>query len=304
MRITNNYIYNIAENNISEGYEKVADLQAQISTGVRVSEASVDPVEMGDITLLQSKLDSMQQGEKNAGVAQTEIQIEQTQLNSVGTIIQSIVTTVQKAANASSSSDDLKGDAVQLSQYLTELISVANSKNPLGESIFAGTATGKDAYTLSKDSQGDITAVTYQGNDSQQKINLDSGVSVNIYQSGNAIFGSGTNSIFSNLISFVQRLKTGSPLTDQESTAEMTALNGFQEGNTNNLTAVENQYNLADFEVNLYATLKQNYTATLGKERDSDYTKTVTELSKQMTILKAAMSASEEFEKLSIFNQG
>lgn len=304
MRITNNYIYSVAEANISDGYERTADLQNQISTGIRVSEANVDPMGMVEITLLQSRMDGIQQGGQNATVAQTEIQAEQTQLSSLSTVMQSAIQTVEKASNGDSSSDDLKSDATQLSSYLDQIVSIANFKNSNNESVFAGTKVSQDAYQITKDADGNVTGVTYQGNDQQQTINLDSGVSVNIYQSGNTVFGSGTNSIFSNLISFIQRLKTGTPLTSQESSTELKSLNGLMDANTQTLGVVQNQYKLADFEVSMYASLKQNYGAQLTKVRDADYATCVSELSKQMTILKATMASSEELEKLSMFNEG
>lgn len=304
MRITDNYIYAMSEANISDGYDRTANYENQISTGIRVSEANVDPLGMAEITLLQSHLDTIQQSGENATVAQTEIQTEQTQLSSYTTILQSITQTVEKASNGTNSPDDLKGDATQLSAYLAQLVSIANAKNANGDSIFAGTNVGQDAYQITKDANGNITGVTYQGNDQQQKISLNSGVSVNIYQSGNAAFGSGSNSIFSNLISFIQRLQTGQPLTSAESTAETTALKGLSDKNTEMLTTVQNQYKLADFEVGMYTALKQNYSAQMSQVRDTDYATAVSEMMKQMTILKATMESSQQLEKLSIFNQG
>lgn len=303
MRITNNYIYSTAENNISNGYTNVADLQNEVTTGIRVSEASKDPVAMGEITLLQSQLDKISQDGKNATVAQNELQNEQTGLSSLSKVIQSALNTVQRMSNGTSSPQDIKADAEQLNQYLNQIIIIANSKNPDGKSMFAGSNVSLDAYTVAKDGQGNITGVTYQGNDQQQEISLGSGVSVNIFQSGNTIFGSGSNSIFSNLISFIERAKTGVPLTKNEADAEITSLNGFADKNTANLSATSNQYKLADFEVNIYANLKQNYTQMLGKLRDADYATTVTELTKQSTILKAVMTTSSQLEKLAFFNQ-
>lgn len=303
MRITNNYIYNTAEDNIAVGYSRVANLQNEISTGIRVDEASVDPIGMSQITLLQTQLDAMRQGEQSATTAQTELQIEQTQLNSLSSVIQSLITTTQKLANGTTSSQDMQNEAAQISQYLEEIITIANTKNPGGNSIFAGTNVSQDAYSITKDAQGNVTAVTYQGNDNQQQISLNSGVSVNIYQSGNTVFGSGANSIFSNMISLITQLKAGT-FTATQATTELTQLTAFQTTTTNNLTTTQNQYGMADFEVNIFTSLKQNYTAMLGSIRDADYSKTVTQLSQQTTMLKATMAASLQLEKLNLFNQG
>lgn len=302
MRITNNYIYTTAENNVSDGYSKVANLQNEISTGVRVSEASIDPVGMGEITRLQSQIESIEQGEKNASVAQTQLETERTQLNSLGSIIQSIITTSQKLANGTTSPDDIKNQSAQLSQYLEQIISIANSKNPDGDGIFGGTNIKQDAYSVTKDSDGNITAVTYQGNDDQKAIYLNGATAVHVYQSGNTVFGSGSDSIFSNLISYINQVKTGSLTADQAS-EEIKKITAFQNSTIVNQFKTDNQYNTATFEVNLFHSLKQNYTQMIGKIRDADYTTVVTQLSQQTTVLKATLAASQQLEKLNLFDQ-
>jgi flagellar hook-associated protein 3 FlgL len=303
MRITNNYIFSNAEAQISEGYTSVSTLQDQVSTGIRVNEANVDPVDMAQITSLQSNLDSIAQSQKTASYAQTQLQGISTQLNGYGQILQSVSQIVMQAANGTSNPTDLKNDAIELKNYLNQLIIISNAKDPMGNSIFAGNNTTQDAYTATKNANGDVTAVTYNGNDTPLTVNLNNNASLKVTQSGNTVFGSGASSIFSNLISFIQRLETGAPLTAQEAATESKSINDFQASNSGNIVDVGNESGMVNFELTIQNSLQENYKTTLSRLRDADYPTAVSELSKQMTILKATMAASEQVEKLSIFNQ-
>lgn len=303
MRITTNYIYSNAEAQISEGYTNVSTLQDEVTTGVRVNQADVDPVDMAQITLLQSNLDSIVQYQKIASYAQTQVQGIATQLNGYGQILQSIGQIIMQASTGTNNPNDLKNDAIELKSYLNQLVVIANAKDPMGNSIFAGNNTAQDAYTATKNANGDITAVTYNGNDTPVQVNLSAGSSAKVTQSGNTVFGSGASSIFSNLISFIQRLQTGTPLTAQEAATESKSINDFQASNAGNIVDVGNESAMIDFELTMQNSLQENYKKTLSTLRDADYPTAVSELSKQMTILKATMAASEQVEKLSIFNQ-
>lgn len=303
MRISSNYIYETSETAISSQYQRISELENELSTGVLVSSAEVDPVAMASINSLQSQLDSMVQSGKNALNAKTELQTEQTQMNNYESLLERIRTIINKSGTAGVSKDEIKSNGIELQQDIQAIASLANSKNAAGNSIFAGTKKDVNAYHFEKDSEGNITGFTYQGNDNHEKIDLASGVTVNIYQSGDKVFGKGDHSVFTKLIALAHRLKSGESLKSDETEKYLKEMHTFQNMNSNNLTTIENRYKMADFEVSMHDSLTNNYKAMLSKLRDADYTKTVSELSKQMTFLKATMSASMQIEKLSIFNQ-
>lgn len=304
MRISSNYIYNASENEISSQYQRISELESELSTGVLVSSAEVDPVAMASINTLQSQLNGMIQSGKNALTAKTQLQTEQTQINNYETLLEKVRTLINKSSTAGTSKEEIKSNNKELQQYLQEIASIANSKNAGGNSIFGGTNKTIDAYHFTKNDQGDITGFTYQGNNDHDKISLASGVSVNVYQSGNSVFGKGDHSVFSKLIALEKRLSTGKVLTDKESGKALKDITTLQNLNSAHLTTVESSYRMTDFELTMHDSLTNNYKGMLSKLRDADYTTTVSELSKQMTFLKATMSASMQIEKLSIFNQG
>lgn len=300
MRITDNYIYNSASENIDNSYEKISDIQAEISTGIRVDQANKDPESMAQIMLIQNRLDEMSGSEKTATTAKDILSGEQSKLSDYTKLLQNLLTETKKIANGTYNKNDIEDSAVKYQSLLKQLVSIANAKNTNGDSYFAGTKIKDDAYSITKDSNGDITNVSYNGNDDQQTVNLASGVSINLYESGNTVFGSGQDSIFNNLISFIGKLKSGS-LSAEEAADEIKKLNDFSDVNSKNSTTIANNMSYADFELKSYEQLRTNLKAQLGNQRDADYTKVVTELSQQTTLLKATMSASLKLEKLSIF---
>lgn len=303
MRISTNYIYSTSEVDIGQQYQRISQLQSELSTGILVSSAKDDPVAMASINTLQSKLDAMIQSGKNALTAKTQLQTEQTQLSSYENIIEKIRTIINRSNTGGRSKEDFQADGRKVQEAIKQIIAIANSRNQDGDSIFAGTKKSVDAYKVEKNDQGDITGVTYQGNDLQEKIDLDSGVSVHVFQSGDQIFGKGTDSIFNVAIKLANELKSGKPLPKADVTEALKNVSDFQDKNSVNLSNVEDDFGIANFEMDMHNALKSNYTQMLSKLRDADYTKTVSELSKQMTFLKATMSASMQVEKLSIFNQ-
>lgn len=303
MRITTNYIYRMSENSISDNYTRISKLQNELSSGIHVGQSEVDPVGMAAITRLQGRMDSIKQGSKNALQAKLELQTEETQLNFYSKVMQSVRTVVNKAAHGTSNEGDMKRYAAELKQSLEQLVSIANTKNQDGRSIFAGTKVADDAYEVTRDSEGKITAVTYQGDDHQQKINLASGVTVKIYQSGNEIFGSDGDSAFQNIIDFAERLETGEKLSEEEISAQLKTVTSFIDKGSAVISKTSNDYRLADFETSMHNSLSAGYLDMVTRLRDADFPTTTSELSKHMTLLQATMAASAQLEKLSIFTQ-
>ena len=303
MRITDNYIYDTATANINDSYNNIARIQAEISTGIRVDQANKDPGSMAQIMLFQNKLDEISQGEKTASVVKDELSGEQGQLSEYTKIMQKLLTETKKIANGTSSEEDIKQSAENYKQLLSQLITIANSKNTNGDSYFAGTNIKSDAFSVTKNADGEVTAVSYNGNDDHQTVNLSSGVAVNMYQSGGKVFGTGSDSIFSSLIDFIGKLKTGH-ISSEDTSNEIDTINNFLEKNTQNSTVVANNSSYTDFELSTFQEVRKNISSQLGDRRDADYTKVVTELSQQTTLLKATMSASLKLEKLSMFEEG
>jgi len=184
MRISSIQIFNIANNSMSEANEAIAKTQAQLSSGQRVLTPSDDPVASVKILEIEQNLARLEQYGKNIDIANNNLSLEETALDSVSTLLQRVrEITVQAGNNATYTSSDYETLAVEVDARLDELKNLLNTRNAGGDYIFAG-YTGGDKPFDGTASSGFV----YNGTDGQVNIKVSDSTSVATSDSGKSIF--------------------------------------------------------------------------------------------------------------------
>jgi flagellar hook-associated protein 3 FlgL len=296
--LTDNFI------NETSGLEsEQTQLQAQVASGLEFSQLSDNPTGMDDVLNLQDQSSQNTQYQKNI----TDLQQTATSSYSAIQQLESIANQAATIATQSSSANSaqLSTYASQVSNLIQEAVNAANTQDD-GQYLFGGTATNKPPYVATTDAQGNVTAVTYQGNSTVPSVEISSGNAVSVQVPGSNTSGSGPNGLitdpttgadfFNHLIALQKDLASGNSSAvantdiqnlgkDQNNFSLQAGLNGVVQAQLNN---VSNSASLQSTQLD----------QTMSQDDSADLTTTMTKLSQAQNAFEAALESGA-----TLFNQ-
>jgi flagellar hook-associated protein 3 FlgL len=162
MRVDPNYVSGLvtALNNSTLSEQQ---LTSELSSGLRVSSLSDDPVAAGEASLLSSSISQDDSFVQTAATTQSLLQVTDSALSSVVTQLTSALSAAVGGNSGTDSSSDLTTLSQQLSSIRDQVVSLANTSYQ-GTYIFAGSQGNVQPYTV--DSSTSPATTTYNG-DSQ-----------------------------------------------------------------------------------------------------------------------------------------
>jgi flagellar hook-associated protein 3 FlgL len=161
---------------------ELAQTQSQLSTGLKLQNAADDPVAMVEVNQLNAQLSASQQQVSNGNAVTSGLQLEQNALTSATTALQSARDLAVEGNNTDLTLSDRQALATQLQQLQQTLLGAANSQDANGDYLFGGTATSTPPFVQSG------SAVTYQGSDQVNQVQIGPDQSVSIGDAGSNVF--------------------------------------------------------------------------------------------------------------------
>ena len=156
--------------------------QTELSTGSKLPNAAADPAAMEQVNQLELTLAASQQYVSNGTAASANLQLEQSALTSATNTLQSARDLAVEANNSALSVADRQDIATQLQQLQNALLGAANSTDPAGNYLFAGTASGTQPFAQTG------TSVSYQGDSQVNQVQIAPDQSISAGDSGDAVF--------------------------------------------------------------------------------------------------------------------
>ena len=195
-------------------------LQNQVTTGLKVSLPEDDPATMNQVLTLQSQAASNTQYQSNITELQSAATTSADAMNSLQTITEQAGEIATEAAGGVTSSSQLSTYATQVGSLIQEALQAANTKDANGNYIFGGTINNQPPFSAATDSNGDVTAVAYNGNTDVSDSQIGPGQTASAQVPGANTTGTGPAGLladsrsgadlFSHLISLQQNLISGS----------------------------------------------------------------------------------------------
>ena len=182
MRISTALINQRALNGILNQQARLSDLQLKIATGKRINVPSDDPVGAAQIVRLTETIKSNEQFIRNANMAKSRLNLEESVLASVENALQRVRELALQASNSHLSNLDRKAIAVEVRQRLDELLSLANSQDANQKFLFSGTQVNSKPVTQTSG------GFVYNGDQGQRSIQISSNLQVTDGDSGSAVF--------------------------------------------------------------------------------------------------------------------
>jgi flagellar hook-associated protein 3 FlgL len=183
MRLSTSWMYQQSLNTMISQQSALAATQNQVSTGNRINVASDDPAGAGQVVSLNHVIAANTQYSSTINSATTRLNTEASTLSTVNSVLDNARTLALQAVNGTLSASDRQSIASQLSQIHDQLVQLANTTDSNGNALFAGTSTTKTPFQV-----GVNGAVTYGGNDSQQRSAVGSGMQVATSDPGSGLF--------------------------------------------------------------------------------------------------------------------
>ena len=200
---------------------------------------------------------------------------------------------------------ELQAYGTEVNQLIQQAVQLANTKN--GDSyVFSGTKSNTPPFTTTTDANGNVTAVSYQGNTNVAQTEIAQGTTLSVGTPGENTAGAGPRGLladsrygadfFNHLISLQKDLASGN--TSNIAKVDQPALLKdednliYQIGNNG---VVQSRLDSAATNAsNLQSSLQQSFTKVVGV----DMTKAITDLSQAQSTYQAALSSSSVLLKL------
>lgn len=217
MRVTSSTFSNNLINHLNTLGVRQSRLQTQVATGQRIQSPADDPVAMRRAMDLQAESGAVAQYQTNIGRLQGTATASYDAIKSIKSVSDRAgeITTL---ADGLKSPDQLKTYATEVNSLIKQAVQAANAQNQ-GSYILGGTKTDQPPFAMTTDADGNVTAVTYQGNASVSAVDVTADTSVAATIPGANASGTGPRGLitdpragadlFNHLISLADHLRAG-----------------------------------------------------------------------------------------------
>ncbi len=186
MRIATIQTYQQGIEAFSRQQSKLATLQQQISTGVRLTKPSDDPAASSRVLELQQSLSLTMQYQVNISTAETQIKYSEGAMNSVENVAHRLRELAIQGNNFGLDSIARGAIGAELEQILEELVSIGNTRDANGDFLFAGYQNINEPFSMNL--TGSINHVTYNGDEGQRFLQISESRQIAIDNPGSEIF--------------------------------------------------------------------------------------------------------------------
>ncbi len=290
IRVTQRLIADRVLNNLNQQSRAILKLEEQLSTGQLVNRPSDNPLAARRAVNASSLVSENDQYLTNISTIGPTLQTAESAIRTAEDVRQRAhELTVQGLSNTNGQTqrDEI---AIEINQLLETMLEQGNTLNN-GKYIFSGSRTQTTPFVATRDASGEITAVSYEGNDEHIEVEIFEDVRVTTNETGSAVFTQtdpGTQDIFQVLIDIRDSLRA-SDLTTLNTNLEQLLdaqdqllVGGARLGATQN--RIERmETNIEEISVQLENVRSDNV--------DADYADTVINLELQTNALNAALNA-------------
>lgn len=299
MRIATTQIFQRGIDSMLDQQARVFKTQLQLSANKRFLSPADDPTAAAQVLGLNESIAINKQYSTNAKAAQTRLEIEETSLDGAVNALQRARELAVQGLNGTQSAESRRGIAQEIRQLMDQVLSLANTRDPSGEYIFAGADSLTQPFT--HDGSGGFT---YAGDQGQRQLQIGPSRQIAVGDSGLDVFmkiddaaGTGYQDVFTTLYSLATEFEADTANPDRLTELD-NAINNVLEvrariGARLNAVDREEQVNLA-YSVQLQS--------ALSDVQDLDLAQAATDLNRQTVVLQAAQQAFIRVQGLSLFN--
>ncbi|MCL1093748.1 flagellar hook-associated protein FlgL [Shewanella kaireitica] len=190
MRISTAQMFNQTTTNVMKSQSATSKIMEQLATGKKVSTAGDDPVAAIGIDNLKQQGAVVDQFIKNIDYASNRLAVSESKIGNAENVVESMREQMLRSVNGTLSDADRQTIADEMRSSLEELMSIANSKDESGNSLFAGFKTNSEPFAFDNNGK-----VVYSGDSGIRDSVVASGVTVGSNIPGDSVFMNAANAI-------------------------------------------------------------------------------------------------------------
>ncbi|MBL7190145.1 flagellar hook-associated protein FlgL [bacterium] len=284
--------------------DSVSKYQSQLSTGKRIEEPSDDAFGAGKALRYRHGIKMNEQHVRNAEDGMGRMQYSDGILQSITNLMNQAMSLAVAADNDTLTAADRQVIANEVDQLLEDLVSKANTQYN-GKYLFGGFNDNAEAFTVTRDGQGLITAVSANPDGIDQEIKREIGVglkeTVNI--GGTLLFQPDGEGAESDLFRKLITLRDGCINNDPDAIGPQ--IDAIQDGidqisyHSSTLGAKVNFFQRQLEQLGMDAV---NYTDSLSNVEDADLIETVMMYEQEQAAYEAALASGATIIQMSLIN--
>jgi flagellar hook-associated protein 3 FlgL len=279
MRITSSMMMETAVRNIQANEQRQSNLQAEISSGLRINKPSDDPIGTAQAIDLQQTLDASKQYATNMDHATSWLNLADSTLGSVSDTLNRANELAVQAANGTLNTSDMGAISAEVNQLQQQVLGLSEAK--FGSYyIFSGTKSNQPGYTAP-------SSASYQGNSQPVKLELAPGVNLPVNADAQSTF----NPVFDALNQLQTGLTTNNTATIQ---ASLTALSSAADAVNLSRSEIGATTNRVQFLQTQQQTQYTTLTSQLSQVKDADMVQTISDFSMAQTTYQASLKAAAQ----------
>jgi flagellar hook-associated protein 3 FlgL len=295
MRVPSNAFSETLSSQLQQLGQQQAQLQNQVSTGLRISNLSDDPSAAGRVLNLQTETKQIQQYQRNNSLATELTQTAYSALNSIKTISDRAGELIS-LGSGTSSTDSSDAYGKEANQMLEQFLQAANTKYN-GQYIFGGTVTDTAPFAADRDSSGNITSITYQGGSDASAFEVGEGATISPYTSGTAN---------QELADFGNSLTDLRDALDNQDTTKLASVQSSLQTSEDGLLATISNIGAIQTRLESNSTQNQARFASLqnltSSDTDADIASATVKLTQTNTAYQAAMESGSKILQMSLLD--
>lgn len=300
MRIGTAYSQQVSIDGIAERQSRLADVQAQISSGRRVTRPSDDPVAAAEAERLRSKEARIDSEKRAATTARQMLSSADTALGDATEVLQSAREALVGAGTATAGPGDRAKYAEALRQLREQLLSIANRGDGTGGYVFGGQGTLAPPIDATGTVFAPPAGTSSVGQQQQNPVSLDGRENFTAIRTA-----TGTESIFSRLDAVIATLSDPATTGAQAAAATGSALDAVDRsidrlGITR--TMVGERLKAIDAHERALETGSIENQSRLSELVDVDFARAISDMTQHQTALEAAMKSYAQISRMSLFD--
>ncbi len=297
MRVTQSMLSNNMLRNLNTSYGKMGKYQEMLNSGSKINRPSDDPVVAVKGMGYRVELDRNVQYQRNINNAHTWLDSSDEALDQVGTSLIRVKELIIQAANDTNTADDRNKINEEIAQIKEQMRDLGNSK--IGDNyIFSGTHTDKPLFDANGNILDPNTNTTITGLDAPIALNVFDGISMQL--------NTHASDLFKNIDNFMGELHTilndptvtgtkigdalGATIGNGTGVTVIPGLDVITEDTLTKRANVGARQNRIELMENRLSIKEVNVTKQLSLNEDTDYAKTITDMTTQESIHQAALS--------------
>jgi flagellar hook-associated protein 3 FlgL len=283
--------------------EHMAQTQAQVSSGTRISQPSDDPAALGDVLQLESDIGRLTQVTGNLNQVKGQVDSAETALQSATQLLSQANTLGVQGANGALDAAGRKTLGDQVGQILSQLVSVSQTKFE-GTYVFGGDQDSSASYAVNPSNPNGVDRLSTTS--STRVIQDATGVTFATSKTAQDIFDhrNSDDSVASdNVFAALSSLRAALNNNDQPGiTAALDSVKQSQDYLAQQLAYYGGVQNEVASALDIAGKFQLQDQASLGQLKDTDVAAAAISLTQEQTNLQASLQAQAATPKTSLFS--